>query len=350
MGLRKYILNLLSYHTSIDSKMTIKNITSITIGKIFELCEGEDRIAIGSLTLVLSNLYISGGNYLPLAINLLTYLRKHIFTNRSSTRRILILFQLARAYFKHGRYEIADNIIEKEILSRYPTKNDKLLSGLEFIQLRILIMIKRKRFEPALKLLDPNENDIISDIIKKESFVKRAKINYLKGRILQQRIFNKLTSKCEREKEKFKKRESAKQSAKIIITSPLQSIEEEAKHNHNTDLPAVELKLNGASSSISQIQRPQHKRGGGGGGHGININPLTMQQSAVSIKDINPLDAQSALLLSHSDFRLHVQDPIMQAKCCLELGNTHTEIMMEYYAIPTFVLSDTKCSSCIIKW
>ncbi len=78
------------------------------------------------------------------------------------------LFQLSRAYFKHSRYEIADNIIEKEILLRYPSKNDKLLSSLEFIQLRILIMIKQKRYEDALKLLDPNKNDIISDIIKKE--------------------------------------------------------------------------------------------------------------------------------------------------------------------------------------
>ncbi len=70
--------------------------TNLKINKIFQLCEGEDRIAIGSLILVLSNLYISGGNYSNCGINLLTYLRKYIFTSKSSTRRILILSQLSK--------------------------------------------------------------------------------------------------------------------------------------------------------------------------------------------------------------------------------------------------------------
>eukprot|EP01084_Bolivina_argentea_P257863 434526_1 len=44
----------------------------------------------------------------------------------------------------------------------------------------------------------------------------------------------------------------------------------------------------------------------------------------------------------------------MQAKCCLELSKTYLEIIMEYYALPKYLLNsdnnNTKCSDPILKW
>ncbi len=40
----------------------------------------------------------------------------------------------------------------------------------------------------------------------------------------------------------------------------------------------------------------------------------------------------------------------MQTKCCLELSKTYLEIIMEYYAIPKFVLQNERSSVSIIQW
>merc|ERR1712228_277820 len=104
-----------------------------------------------------------------------------------------------------------------------------------------------------------------------------------------------------------KKRESARQSAKIVITKPTKT---EYKDISEPDTPTIDnnniqntASLVGASALITPIPptptltpKPQHRRGGVGG-----VGNLIGSVGVVNT--INPLDAQSALLLSHSDFR-----------------------------------------------
>eukprot|EP01084_Bolivina_argentea_P112006 199773_1 len=315
----------------------------MSIDSIFEYCEGEESVAIGSLILVLANLYISGGNYLEIAISLLEYLKKKVFTNSTNIqRRLLILFQLARAYFKNGRYLQANDIIENRILSNYSNKNKELLQSLEFIQLRVLILINcglnnqnDERFTIALKLLDD-----AMKLERKEPFVRKAKINYLKGKVLQAKCFNKLIKKYQVNLKQFeyeKKRNSAKQTSKIIITHPtpnpkvMDFKEEEEKYN------STNMSINAAASDINNYKystipstpgsatKPKHRRAA--------HNKTQQETSSMNGILINPLEgAITALLTSHGLYKSI--DPIMQAKCCLELSKTYLEIIMEYYALP----------------
>eukprot|EP01084_Bolivina_argentea_P057070 104344_1 len=166
--IKQILLNMFSYKSY--------NINMISIGQIFEISNSATRICFGSLIFHLSKVYIHDGKHCALGIKMLQYLRKYIHVINTTH----LSFELARGYYKNGRYKIADNIMEKEVFIR----NNKCFS-LEFIQLRVLIMINCKRFGDALNVL----KDAIEQMFTKE---QKAILHYLQGKVLQSQCFEQL--------------------------------------------------------------------------------------------------------------------------------------------------------------
>eukprot|EP01084_Bolivina_argentea_P024652 45908_1 len=286
------------YYKTVSNTKIEQYPNNISIENLFQHCQNEARRSVVSLTLVLANLYICGGQYLNQAIGILEYLSTHV-SIRKTAKRVLILFHLARAYFQHGRYHIANSIIEEKILSKYNAKNNTLLESVEFLELRVQIMMHCNRFKDALNLVE----DTLIYMPKDAAAVKKAKLYYLKGQLLQAECFDTLNTqriKLKKNIDRAKKSKSAKRSSKIIITK-LKELEETKEKEQK-------------ESTVIKIDIDEYR--------------------------IKLLDAVSALSLSQNIYINKCNDFSMQAKCCLQLVKTYLEIIMEYYVVPSVVLKD----------
>eukprot|EP01084_Bolivina_argentea_P024653 45909_1 len=298
------------YYKTVSNTKIEQYPNNISIENLFQHCQNEARRSVVSLTLVLANLYICGGQYLNQAIGILEYLSTHV-SIRKTAKRVLILFHLARAYFQHGRYHIANSIIEEKILSKYNAKNNTLLESVEFLELRVQIMMHCNRFKDALNLVE----DTLIYMPKDAAAVKKAKLYYLKGQLLQAECFDTLNTqriKLKKNIDRAKKSKSAKRASKIIITRSLEG----PNFTNKTKLKELEETKEKEQKESTVIK--------------IDIDEYR----------IKLLDAVSALSLSQNIYINKCNDFSMQAKCCLQLVKTYLEIIMEYYVVPSVVLKD----------
>lgn len=279
---------------SLNTQVSLfQNMDEVDICQLFEICEGEERKEIGNLCLLLANLYITIGTYLEVAIKMLLFLYERVF--ESFSRKIQIQLLMATAYFKNGEYAKVDKVIQDMILkSKHNYTN--MLKSLDFIELYAMNMIKLRKFSKALLVL----NKALENTTGKENFAEKAKLKYLQGLVLQSQCFY-----------------------KISLRDYVKKCVDEFSSNKQCSPPALSTNYH-------------HRRGGATSIDDMNIDQLSMPVviGRDGKKIVSSLhDVQSAFMLAYHK-SLTLRNNIMQAKCCLAVGETYLDILMEYTALP----------------